>query len=309
MALDRNHPFTRAEAVRAGMKLSELLGPNHVRLLHGVYLSSAVPITPRIRALAALRISDAGSWVSHHTAGALWGSWMPETSDIHVCAPNPNRRSIRRGIHAHRARAHARPVKLRGVWLSRPVDVFLDLAALHTDLIDLIAAGDALVKATTTEPEDLMQAAATWSGRGAKLARRAARYVRKGVDSVQETRLRMLLVLAGLPEPTVNAITRFDNGDWKWRFDLSYPELKILIEYDGKHHEESPQRRLDRLRREALEREGWLVVVVTRDDMYTEPADVLGRVRDALDERGHDGLRRRFATAWQRYFPSRGIAA
>ena len=55
------------------------------------------------------------------------------------------------------------------------------------------------------EPEDLDQAAATWSGRGAKFAvEGAARYVRNGVDSVHETRLRMLLVLAGLPEPTVN---------------------------------------------------------------------------------------------------------
>ena len=54
--------------------------------------------------------------------------------------------------------------------------------------------------------EGLRDAALAWHGRGAKLARRAARFVRDGVDSAMETRLRMLLVLAGLPAPEVNFI-------------------------------------------------------------------------------------------------------
>ena len=45
-------------------------------------------------------------------------------------------------------------------------------------------------------------------GRGCRLARRAASLAREGVDSPQETRLRLLLVLAGLPEPRVNVIIR-----------------------------------------------------------------------------------------------------
>jgi hypothetical protein len=51
-----------------------------------------------------------------------------------------------------------------------------------------------------------------------------------------ESRLRMLLVLAGLPEPTVNHIVRDDRGNWVRRFDLAYPDLRIAIEYDGRHH-------------------------------------------------------------------------
>jgi hypothetical protein len=60
---------------------------------------------------------------------------------------------------------------------------------------------------------------------GARLARRVAGLVRKGVDSAMETRLRLLIVLAGLPEPEVNVIVRDENGDWELRFDLCYPQL------------------------------------------------------------------------------------
>lgn len=193
--------------------------------------------------------------------------------------------------------------------VSPPIDVFLDMAALHVDLLDLVTVGDSLVRATEVEPEDFVRATAEWSGRGARFARQAAGYVRSGVDSPQESRLRMLLVLAGLPEPVVNLITRLSNGDWKWRFDLSYPEFKILVEYDGEQHLSEGQRKLDEARREAIRGQGWIVLVVTRDDLYKNPVGVLNRVRDALHERGCAGLRRTYATTWQRYFPARAAAA
>jgi len=47
--------------------------------------------------------------------------------------------------------------------------------------------------------------------------------VRIGVDSPLETRLRLLIVLAGLPEPKVNHQLRDQHGDVVMRFDLSYP--------------------------------------------------------------------------------------
>ena len=39
-----------------------------------------------------------------------------------------------------------------------------------------------------------------------------------------ETRVRLLLVLAGLPEPTVNVIVRGEDGSWKMRFDSLLPQ-------------------------------------------------------------------------------------
>jgi hypothetical protein len=51
-----------------------------------------------------------------------------------------------------------------------------------------------------------------------------------------ETRLRMLIVLAGLPEPVVDFKGYWEDGTVRYRFDLSYPDHKIVVEYDGRQH-------------------------------------------------------------------------
>ena len=117
-------------------------------------------------------------------------------------------------------------------------DTFLDLAG-ELGLVDLVVLGDALVRRRRTTVTKLVAAAAQASGRHVALARRAAGLVRAGVDSPMESRLRMLLVLAGLPEPVVNHTEHDDRGWWVRRFDLSYPAARVAVEYDGRQHAES----------------------------------------------------------------------
>ena len=123
--------------------------------------------------------------------------------------------------------------------MSGPLQTFLDLAGAGLDLVDLVVLAESLVAAQRFQPADLVDAAQSWLGHGAKRARLAGRYVRAGVDSPQETRLRMLLVLAGLPEPVINLILRWPDGSWRMRLDLSYPELQLIVEYDGRQHAEN----------------------------------------------------------------------
>lgn len=80
---------------------------------------------------------------------------------------------------------------------------FLDLAD-SLDLVDLVVLCDSMVKLGLVTPQRLVEAAASFKGRSRALARRAASLVRAEVDSPMESRLRMLIVLAGLPEPVVN---------------------------------------------------------------------------------------------------------
>jgi REase_MTES_1575 len=117
-----------------------------------------------------------------------------------------------------------------------------------------------------------------------------------------ETRVRMLLVLAGLPVPEVNFIVHHADASWWMRFDLCYPSLKLIIEYDGRHHAEDSEQWLhDLTRREALDRMGWRIIVVTRHDYYDAPEEVLRRVRDALIDLGMAQVPRRFKTEWTRH--------
>ena len=88
--------------------------------------------------------------------------------------------------------------------------------------------------------------------------RRAAAYVRAEVDSPMETRLRMLLVLAGLPEPSINVKIRAVDGEVLRRYDLSFPTVRVIVEYDGRQHIERVEAwESDLERREAIDGDGW----------------------------------------------------
>lgn len=65
----------------------------------------------------------------------------------------------------------------------------------------------------TATPNDLRLHCAASRLHRAEPARRAAAYVRDRVGSPMETRNRMLLVLAGIPEPELNAEVRKEYGD------------------------------------------------------------------------------------------------
>jgi hypothetical protein len=113
----------------------------------------------------------------------------------------------------------------------------------------------------------------------------------------------MLLVLAGLPEPEVNHIIRHADGEWRQRFDLCYPALKLIIEYDGLHHLRSKKQwSHDLLRREQLEREGWQIIVINSEALYGDAKGTLSRIRRAMISRGAGRLPVRPPAAWTRAF-------
>ena len=82
----------------------------------------------------------------------------------------------RSGVAAHLAGEGAAVTTCRGLSLSTPAQAFIDLAGVGTSLLDLVIAGDSLVKATSLEPDALIEAADLGSG-GTPRARRAARLV------------------------------------------------------------------------------------------------------------------------------------
>ena len=298
---DPREPFSRAAARAGGIGLKTLLSSRFRKIFYDCYVSSTVPLTTKIRAKAALEISPPGSFLSHSTAARIRGGIVPNTPDVHGTVPGKAGRTSRKGVKAHAAVEGTALTSFRNLSITTPEQTFSDLAT-SLDLVALVVLGGSLVKAGRTSVAALRDAATSWHGRGGNLARRAARYVREGVDSAMETRLRLLLVLAGLPVPEVNVILRHLDGSWWMRFDLCYPSLKLIIEYDGRHHAEDSEQWLhDLKRREVLDRMGWRVIVVTMHDCYDAQEGVLHRVRDALIERGMVGVRRRFKPEWTRH--------
>ncbi|XGX79649.1 hypothetical protein LQK93_02463 [Terrabacter sp. BE26] len=274
---------------------------SHIALFRGVHLDRAAPVTLEVRVEAALLVVTPGSHVSHHTAASLWGGVVPDHPDVHVSSPR--NRTRRDGIRAHRLKAGQEVVRFRGFRVTSPVQTFLDLAHCLT-LVDLVVLGDSLVRRRRTTPEQLVSATRRHRGPYSRLARRAAALVRAGVDSAMETRLRLLIVLAGLPEPEVDHRVHDHDGTLLRRYDLSYLPYRLLIEFDGRQHAESEEQWLTDIERdEALDDEQVRRLVVVSRDIYSTPANTLARITRAMRRAGMPVPPLR--EEWRRHFPGR----
>lgn len=306
--LDTRRPFTRAEALAAGITAAQLRGPRFRRLFRGVYVASSVPVTQRLRVLGALRLFDDLAWASHASAGRVHGLPLPTLPDEHVCVPQQKHRRHHPGVRTHVGNPWHLVVR-DGVRVSHELQTFVELGEL-LGLVDLVVVGDHLVRRRGVTREQLVAHCARSTHRAAGAARAAAAYVRADVDSPMETRLRMLLVLAGLPEPKVNLTIRDVDGEVLRRYDLSYPEVKVVVEYDGRQHvERIEQWESDLDRREAIEDDAWRLLVVVGSGIYRHPERTLHRVHRVLLTRGCAGVPPRLSDDWRPYFPGRASAA
>jgi hypothetical protein len=302
--LETRRPFTRSDAFAAGISPKMLRGSRFRRIFTGVFIDARVPDHPLIRAEAALLIHPVGSFASHATAAAVQGVPVPNDTLTHVSVVDPADRRRREGMRAHVA-VGGRVVEVGAVRVSEPRQMFLELASrLH--LVDLVVVGDALVRMGKATPESLVAFCQSSEVRFAAHALRAARHVRRGVDSPMETRLRMLLVLAGLPEPVVDHRLPDERGRVRRRLDLSYPSIRLIVEYDGRQHAEvRSQWTSDLRRREEFDEGGWRILVVTSEGIYVDPAETVARVHRALRQRGWRGLAPRPSDGWRPFFPGR----
>lgn len=174
-------------------------------------------------------------------------------------------------------------------------------AAPHLTLLDLVIAGDWLVRLRRCSPDSLTAYTQRSRGRGAVLARRAARLVRARVDSPRETRLRLVLVLAGLPEPVCNPRVGNNEGPIGC-VDLVYWAYRLLMEYEGDQHRTDRQQwNLDIDRAEAFAREDLTLIRVTAHRMR-RPRELVRRVYIAMKAGGYDGPEPVFNGEWRALF-------
>ena len=183
-----------------------------------------------------------------------------------------------------------------GVRLTSPARTWLDLASLLS-LEELVVAGDSLVcshgpdfprprepKCTT---EDLYAVVARHPGiRGVRKARAALELIRVGSDSQPETRMRLSIVRAGLPEPALNYVVLGAYGNPVLWPDAAYPRQRVALQYEGAHHNAADQYVRDIRRADTTAEYGWLEVRVSKFDLAGDRPAVVSKVRKALESRG-----------------------
>jgi very-short-patch-repair endonuclease len=316
-------PFLVREALALGVTHDMLRGARFRRPFRGVRVPAHLPDSLDVRCRAAALLLPSEAAFSHTTAAHLHGLPLPPSAGWP--GPGPRNGAItsgsvpldasdrRRSVHDARTLVHATvapstPKRTR----PEPVGIVCHITRLDDDevlrradalcitsvprtwvdlatslgLEDLVAVADAALRRSLVTLEQLEAAVAAWSRRpGVALLRKAVPLVEPATDSPMETRLRLLLVLAGLPGPVANRDVVVD-GAWLARPDLSYPELRIAIEYDGDHHRvERRQWQSDISRRRLLEDAGWTVLVFTADDVLKFGHETVRRVRAAVAAR------------------------
>lgn len=289
----RRRPFTLAEGRAAGIPARVLDGPGLRRPTRGVRAADPAPaptdVVGRCQELALVLPVDAV--FSHATGLDLLGVDRPRglhrPDDVHVEVPHTTRRPRRHAVVGHsRTTPGRQPVVLRdGLAVLTPVRLWTQLAA-ELDEDEVVVLGDALLRrrsarARAVELERAVDRLAPGT-RGIRRLRAALPRLRAGTDSCQETRLRLALVDSGLACPLVNRPVLDGAGRFVALPDLSYPEQRVAIEYDGDVHRTDPRTwRRDVARRQALEHLGWRQITCTADDVR-DPHRAVEWIREAL---------------------------
>jgi hypothetical protein len=304
MVLDTCVPFTREQALAAGISDAVLRGRTRFRrILRGVYIDATVAMTLVMWLRAALLVSPPGSIVSHVTALRLYGYELGALLPLHVSTRAPVR-CRQTDVTTHRRRDHVESRCVNGIRVTEPNRTIVD-AAYDVPIPQLIQVIEWMIHRGYTTVNALATYSLEHHLRGVRRVRQVIGFVREGSESPMETLVRLMIRFAHLPEPDPNVELRDDHGLFLARGDLVYARWKIVVEYDGWHHErDGSQRQRDIGRRERLESAGWRVIVVTAHDLRA-PRQIVNRVHRALVERAYTGPRPVFSTMWDAWFPTR----
>ncbi len=97
-----------------------------------------------------------------------------------------------------------------------------------------------------------------------------------------ESRLRMVLVLAGLPRPKAQVSIYDNDGQFAGRPDLYYEEARLGIEYDGAVHRTSLAE--DNRRQNKLLNASVRLLRFTSADVLQNPTSIALQVRTMLNQ-------------------------
>jgi hypothetical protein len=174
--------------------------------------------------------------------------------------------------------------KVAGIPVTTLTRTAFDLAR-HLPRDDAVARLDALKYATPYSVKDVMRYAHRYPGaRGLKSLRTVLPLVDGGAASPRETRLRLLLVDAGLPRPTTQIPVVEGRGRLVRVLDMGWENFMVGAEYDGdQHRTDRPQYAKDVRVKRKLANLGWNVTYVIKED---RPDEIVQSVWDALVSRG-----------------------
>jgi G:T-mismatch repair DNA endonuclease (very short patch repair protein) len=276
--------FRKRDVVAAGLlTTAELRSSAWRRLYRGVYADATIPDTFDLRISGAALLVPAVGAFSGRSAAYLHGATdlVDGAGPVEVSVPPGVPFGPVAGIRVCRHELPDSDVTRAGRRrLTTRTRTALDIAR-REPLVESVVALDVLLRRDVIDPRELQEAvAAMGPGRGTARARRAASLADGRSESPPESRLRVLLTLAGLPAVPQHTV-RDTDGTFVARVDLAFPDQRVAVEYDGAWHGAAGQLVKDRRRLNRLVAAGWTVVHVTAAELR-DPAAFMAQLRRLL---------------------------
>jgi hypothetical protein len=240
-----------------------------------------------------------GQAFSHATAAVLHGMPLGGKAllgPLHVSVAYPRTPPRTREVVGH-SLTNLDIREVAGMPVCSPLQIWLQLGAT-VGREELVAIGDHIVGARARQQfatvGELRQAARAHRAKGALALRWAADRVRWGADSRPESLLRLAVVEAGFPEPSVNPPITLPDGR-SFHPDLVFFVQRTILEYEGDgHRTDADQWMRDIRRHDETVAAGWRVMRVTRADLFVDRPEFLRRLGRTLRAKGA-GARRQTA--------------
>lgn len=278
-------PFLGRQAVRRGEISAYQLHRQYRPIYRNVYLSKHAIMTALTRARAAWLWSNGNATLTGLSAAAVLGAkWLNAGEPAELSRPN---RHATPGIIVHSYNlGSGEECIANGIRITSPERTAFDIGR-NLPSSRGVPVLDALVNATKLKIGDVLALADTKPGvRNVRRLRSTLTLVDGGAESPQESRVRLLLVGAGLPPPETQIEFTDEFGIARIRVDMGWREWRVAVEYDGvQHWSDRYQRSWDIDRIAMLEAMGWIVIRVSAE-MLSRPNVIIERVRRKLRAAG-----------------------
>jgi hypothetical protein len=270
-------PFLASEALTLGLTRRRLRAQDLWTPTRGVR-SAELPTTVLEQARSFAVAAPGEFAFSHVTAAQLLGIPLAYAVEadclVHIVTSTAANRIRRPEVRGHRGLESREVVDVEGLPVVAPADTWADLGEFvgpgrPVGLDDLIVAGDAVANLVGgTEP--LRRAVERRvRPRGKVTLTYAIPRIRVGSWSPMETRSRLMVTRAGLPEPLLNEGVVSHSGLWLGCGDLVWLEQRVVGEYQGvEFHSRSLDQRHDDIRLEGIERGDWVVVEILAHHVF-----------------------------------------
>lgn len=249
-----SEPFRGSLAVARGLVTpAQLRGPRFRRLFPDVYVRAGVEVDLALRSQGAgLFVAGRGVLGGFSAAEVLGASCGPAGAPAEVVMLGGRRQRPLTGLTVRRdALGGDEITEYAGSAVTAPLRTAYDLAR-RLPLREAVVAVDALAHVHGFEPAELLRVDGDRPGRrGSGQLPEVVRLANPLSGSPMETRIRLALLVGGLPEPVLQ------HPVGPYLLDMAYPRLRIGVEYDGREHL-APERALRDLDRQAhLTAAGW----------------------------------------------------